>query len=191
LPISPSPDEQGIAVLRRNVGPPVPWRDADLPREIVRAKRGGAPVAAGNHQRLLNAGERVGNHHHEKALPLAPDLIGIQLAAANQRVDNGAMSQRSDEDRVRRQTRGVLLDPRLQPRDALDIGSQIAGRDVRHLVIFRGHEQVRSRALIHEFEITRGRLTRRHPGQTQPSTEEQRAFRGAGLQGYPLGPAGW
>ena len=84
----------------RNIRPPIPRRDADLLGQIVDAVDRAAFVAAGDHQRALHARERLRHHLDEKGFPFARDRSRIDLAVADQLIDQPALADRADDNRA-------------------------------------------------------------------------------------------
>ncbi len=119
------PDEQGLPACDRYIRPPVPGRDPDLFGQIVEAEDRAALVAAGDHQSVGNAWNRLWHDLNEKRFPLADDLRYIDLAIANQSLDDRAFADRAHEDHVRPEVGRLVCQLRGAARDAGDVRLQV------------------------------------------------------------------
>ncbi len=81
-----------------NIGPPVPRRDSDRLGKLIDAEYRPAFVAAGNHQRLIDAGNGLSNRGDHKTFPLSFDIGNIQFARGDKAVNHPALSQGTDDD---------------------------------------------------------------------------------------------
>src|SRR5215472_12965074 len=87
-------------VLRRNVGPIVPWRDADLLGEVVNAVNGSAFVTAANNQCIGDSRKRLRHNLQKKGFPFAGDFRSVDFLFANQLVNNCAFADGANEDQI-------------------------------------------------------------------------------------------
>lgn len=82
---------QSIDVLPlagRDIGPEVPWADADLLADVVNAVNSAARVAASDDQSLSDALDRVLNELADEGFPLALDLTDVNEARLDELIDN-------------------------------------------------------------------------------------------------------
>src|SRR5665811_1196633 len=134
-------DRQRILVLRLDVVPPVPGGYADLLRDGVGGVDRAALVAAGHHESAPNPGQRVLHDLDERVLPPAGDPAHVQLAAAHDAVDEGALADCADEDDVA--VRRDVRDGGLDPGDALDVALEVADDADHARVVARAHDEQR------------------------------------------------
>ena len=92
-------DGDGRRRCGRDVSPPVPGRDADSLRQLVDAVDGPPSIAAGDDESSGHAGHRIRHRLDDGRFPFSGDTHGVQLPGRGQRVDGGALAQRSHHDR--------------------------------------------------------------------------------------------
>ena len=119
--------EQGVLVDHGNVGPPIPGRNADLFGEIVDAVDGAALVAARDHQRAGDTGQRPVHHLDQERFPFAGYARGIDLALANQAIDQRALADGAGDHGVRAEPFVIVHRRRSGTGDASNIRHKIAG----------------------------------------------------------------
>lgn len=88
-----------LAPRRRHVVPPVPGRDADAVRDVVRPEDRAARITARDDERPLHAGHRVLHDGLERGLPLAAHTAHVELAGPDQAVDQRTAADRADQHR--------------------------------------------------------------------------------------------
>ena len=120
-------DEKRIMMLGRDIGPPIPGRDAHLLRDFVDAVDGPAFVAAGDDEGFLDAGERQFDGGDDEGFPFAVNGIGFDFASFDEGVDDGALADGADDDRSLGGRRGVAQFG-FDAGDALHVGLQVASR---------------------------------------------------------------
>ncbi len=120
-------DEEGIVVLRGDIGPVMPGGDADLFGEIVDAVNGAAFVAAYDDEGALDARERIGDRLGDVGFPLAGDGGGVELFFADEAVDEGGFAEGADEDSGFGEGFFVVGERRGAGGDGGDVGLQIGG----------------------------------------------------------------
>ena len=116
---------QGAPPLDRHIGPPVPGRYADLLGQVVDAVDRAALVAAGDHQRAGDTGQRLRHHLDHEGFPLALDDLDVELAFLGESIDDSAFAQGADKDRVRARAVLGLREPWYAAGHALDVGLQV------------------------------------------------------------------
>ena len=126
LHIAATRDAQVCLLHDGHVGPPIPGRHADHPRQVVRAIDRTTLVATDDHQRLDDARQRVGDRLDDERFPCAADAGDVEFAAGDQPVDQRAMADRADQDDPRGQVRAVADNLCRGAGHATDIGGQIA-----------------------------------------------------------------
>ena len=119
-------DEQRLAVNDRHVRPPVPRGHTNLLGQAVDTVDGSPLVAPGDHERALDARQRMGHDLDEKGFPPAGDRSGVELVTVHQSVDERAPAERADDDNIPGGRRNTGGDLRADAGDAFDIGLQVA-----------------------------------------------------------------
>src|SRR5260370_7616685 len=76
----------------RDVGPPIPGRDANLFRDVIDAVNGSSFVASRNDKRAIHSGERRSDCLNDKRFPLAGDGSHIKFSGIDQSVNDYAPS---------------------------------------------------------------------------------------------------
>ncbi len=148
---------QFAGMARRNVIPPVPRGDPDLLRDVVGAEDGPALVAAGDHERAANTGQRVLHHLLERCLPSSGYSADIQRPGGNQLVDQRALADRADEHDLA--IRRHLIDRHGWPDSGnrCDVGLQVAHDPDYARVIAAANHKRRGRPISHERKAPRSR----------------------------------
>ena len=122
--------------LDRHVGPEIPGRHTDLRGHVEHAKDRAALVAAGDHQRTVDARQRVVDDRHDKCLPASGNIGNVKLLVAHELIDKRTFAERTNENDFfsGRCVAGNNL--RSKPRDALDVILEMSG-DARNARIVR------------------------------------------------------
>jgi hypothetical protein len=147
----------GLHVERLLVGgwdvvPPVPGGDADALGDVVGAEDRAALVAAGDHEGAPHAGHRVLHDLLERGLPLPGDGADVELARADELVDQRALADGSDEDDVALRGDVVGRDGGLHAGYALDVGLEVADDPDHARVVARADDDRRRLPAGHERE---------------------------------------
>src|SRR5437660_128687 len=77
----------------------------------------------------------------------------VELSGADERVNQGTLAERADEDGVRGEARRVGAKPWPVRRDALDVRRQVARRDLHDLEVVGRHDDVRHARAAHKLEV--------------------------------------
>ena len=105
-----------LVVLDRHVGPPIPRRDANLPRQLVYAVDGAAAVGAGNDHLVAGGG-------YDVFLAFALQVFGVYHTEAGQAVDACRVAYGADNDLGV----GMPAHRGLGAAHLADVGGQVAG----------------------------------------------------------------
>ena len=124
--VAPRLHEEVVLVIHRHVRPEVPGRHADLFGDVVDAVDGPALIAAGDHQRARHARQRTRHHLDVECLPLARDARHVDPLVADQLVDQRALADRADDNRVGAQTLVVVHHGCRHTRNLVDVRLQVA-----------------------------------------------------------------
>ena len=75
------------------------------------------------------------NRCDHKTLPLSAQLLDVEFAAMNERINERTLAERADDYRVSGKMRCLARQRRLFPRYALDIFSEVLRGDLNHFEI--------------------------------------------------------
>ena len=136
FPARASGDKQIVMMSWRHIGPPVPRRDTDCLRQLKNAECRTAPVATNDHQTHLNVRHWTRNRHDHETLPKSAQLLDVEFAAMNERINERTLAERANDYRVSEKMRCITRQRRLFAGYELDIFSKVLRSDLNHFEIF-------------------------------------------------------
>ena len=111
----------------RDIGPPIPGRDADAGGEIVDAEDGAATVAPGNDEGAVHTGQGMVLELELVAFPLAGEAVGVKFAGGDELVEQRALTEGADDDEIVIGGAGVVFDGGRFASNAGDVLGEIVG----------------------------------------------------------------
>lgn len=170
-----------VAVLHRDVGPPVPGRDADAFRGVVDPVDRATPVAARDHQGAVHPGQRTVDDLSDRRLPTPLHPGDVEAALGDEPVDDRARADRADHDEVRRLPGQGVDQLGADAGDPFDVRLEVSGRAYHGGVVGRVDEDVGGQPAVYQREFgSADEIRGRGVGGCGKQPREQRGRSGGG-----------